>query len=1005
MAGKKIAKVASPEKHTNDKKKKRNNRPAQLDLEKLASQSVSVSSHSHGSNDATQTPIVEATISTQNTDLYRAVELKLVSGGALTNDPIVFSADSSLFYLAKDNAVAVYNVQNAEMVQNFTLQQQHQHRQGMSALVSGKTKPTAIHALVGDPDQSHQGHRVYTFSADHRARLWDADTGELIHTWDLGCTVEHAVADPTAPNVFYCAVRRSSGAKTTEQSRDRCKYTIDRIVLSREDARATMDVQQPLMRAAGVLGLTVRSDGRWIAAYSKFRVYLVHLRGSGKPVRHRWRMVERISAVSFRPGEPVLAVGDWRGRIVFWFCLDDDIDKDTEDRHIVRQPHHWHAHRVNAVTFTEDGATMLSGGEEGVLVFWRLETDLRDYLPRLGSDILGIAVSPDQMYYAVTLRDNTISVFSAMNRSLVSSLQGLKFAERTTTKKALDMPQDSGEAMQSDHMRRMARLLDNDPFTTGIVVHPSTRSLVLNGEPGHLQVFNHAADRHLASIEVASFNRISGTTSAEAVARVSQPHVDLVRYSTDGTWMATVDSRKNETRAATAAGATSVCYLKFWKLDPATQSYRLVSRIDNPHTHGVRDIAFQPVVRRPGTSDSEPSMGLLCVSTGCDHAFRVWEHRTVSSHHNGTSLSVWSCRSTAQYRGMQPHGAAFSADGSTLAVTFGSTVTLWDAAAGSQGPSAPVGTLVASALVPPLTGVSFVGASHYLCTWSGERLDMWNMLTGSIWWTQVMSIQDVFVHQRAALVAVAAYQIPQSSTASVMVYAPRSPNPLLALQHPGGIEAVALVPSSSSKSSSGRSRPHTEHGQLKPDPLDSNALVVLTPQGLINVYSAESEFSAFARATQALRTSVDPTDVESSARPMESAVFSSIFGNTPSIAPQNQKALAPNAHTQHVRSALRLVRSAVQSSYVNAPHHVLPPVSSLFTQFVSSQLLPATTTTNDALAKNDTAGSNVAATNNGADSDIEMLDDDGAEPASRSNISDAVEFFATMSHEFRKTKA
>ncbi|KAJ2403127.1 NET1-associated nuclear protein 1 [Coemansia sp. RSA 2559] len=984
MAGKKETQAASPEKHinTDTKKKRRKSRPAQLDLEKLAKQSVSFRGEA-----STQTPIVEATISTQNTDLYRAVELKLVSGGALTKDPVVFSADSSLFYLAKDNAVAVYNVQNAEMVQNFTLQQQ----QATGSVVSGKTKPTAIHALVGDPDHQAQegGHRVYTFSADHRARLWDADSGELIHTWDLGCTVEHAVADPTATNVFYCAIAPSSssssssnGLKTTE-SRDRGKYTINRIELNRDSASAKMGAK-PLVRAAGVLGLTVRGDGRWIAAYSKFRIHVVHLRGSGKHVRHLWHMVERISTVSFRPNEPVLAVGDWRGRIVFWFCLDENIDKDTEDRAIVRQPHHWHAHRVNAVAFTEDGATMLSGGEEGVLVFWRLETDARDYLPRLGSDILGIAVSPDQMFYAVTLRDNTISIFSAMNRSLVSSLQGLRFAERKASKGALlDAPQHMGA-----QMRYMARLLDSDPFTTGLVVHPSTRALVLNGEPGHLQVFNHAADRHLASIEVAAFNRISGT--ADSGTGVSQPHVDLVRFSSDGAWMATVDSRRKS-----AAGA--VCYLKFWILDPATQSYRLVSRIDNPHAHGaVRDIAFQPASRRPGSSTgaSSPAAELLCVSTGDDCAFRVWEL------HTAAATSRWSCRSTAQHRGMRPHGAAFSADGSMLAVTFGNTITLWDApntAASQRGGGSPVGTLLASAHVPALTGVAFVGASHYLAAWSAERLDMWNMLTGSVWWTQVMRIQSVFVHQRKALVAVAAYQIPQSATASVLVYAPRSPNPLLALQHPGGIEAVALVPSAAS-ASSGRSRPNTERGQLKPDPLDANALVVLTPHGLLNVYSAEA---ATVYSTQALRSTVDAADgAAAAARPMHGSAFSSIFGQELAGA-----GAAAGASTQQLlladprkaRAALRLISSAVRSTY-SAPHHVVPPVASLFSHFVSSQLAPIRPA-----APTKPAADPKAAVEN--DSDVDMLEAaDGAEPASRLNlnVNDPARFFSAMRLEFLK---
>ncbi|KAJ2582142.1 hypothetical protein EV177_010341, partial [Coemansia sp. RSA 1804] len=201
------------------------------------------------------------------------------------------------------------------------------------------------------------------------------------------------------------------------------------------------------------------------------------------------------------------------------------------------------------------------------------------------------------------------------------------------------------------------------------------------------------------------------------------------------------------------------------------------------------------------------------------------------------------------------------------------------------------------------------------------------MLTGSVWWTQVFDIQSVFVHPRAPLLAVAAHQVPRSAVASVLVFAPASPNPLLALQHPGGVEAVALVPAAAPKLASGR--PLTERGALKPDPLASNTLAVLTPLGLINVYAAESDADAFARSTLSLRSAVDPADVDAAPRPMPSVLFSSIFGG--SAPASTTAAVSPVAGADdsassraHVRAALRLARSAVRSSYVSAPLHVLP---------------------------------------------------------------------------------
>ncbi|KAJ2808931.1 NET1-associated nuclear protein 1 [Coemansia guatemalensis] len=868
--------------HTSTPKQK--SRPAKLQLSEQIT-SNGASSFSSLAN-SLKTPVVQSTISAEDTETFRALELKLVSGGLLTNDPIVFSRDSSLFYLAKDNAVAVYNVQNGEMVQNFSA-----HR------TTGGMYRSSIKAIVVD-HSDEEGRRVYTFSADHRARLWDADTGELLSVWELGALPLYAVADPTHPGRFYCALRRQ---KIKSKAGDKVRYSVARVTLEGGSVET-----EELFRLTNILGLAVRSDGRWVAAYSNFRVHVAFLRPAGV-VQHMWRMTERVSAVAFHPTEPVLAVGDWRGRIMFWFCVDETREQDTEDREIIRRPHHWHAHRVNAIAFTEDG-TMLSGGEEGVLVFWQLLTDSRDYLPRLGSDIVGISVSPDQMSYAVLLRDNTIRIFSAVNHSLVSSLQGLKFAER-------GMALETQSRSVQD--QRMARLLDDDPFTTGLVVHPATHSLVLNGEPGHLQVFNHLNDRHLTSIEVASFNRVSGTSAS----RVSRPHVDLVQYSLTGLWMATVDSRRSSAQSGQGASC-STSYLKLWKFNPSDQSYKLVTRIDNPHTGGVNAIAFCPAMRR----SSEDKEGLLCVSTGRgDGMFRVWELQDIEGGGH-----VWTCRNTAQYRGMQPGGAAFSSDGSMLAVSFGGTVTLWDACA-----EAMVGSLVASAATPQLTGLGFVGGS-FLAAWSAERLDMWNMLTGTVWWTLAMPIQSVFVHQRAPLLALAAYQLLGSNMASVMVFSPASPTPLLSLQHAGGVEAVALVPTTTE--SKADSALLDAENQPKLDPLEGNSLVVLTPTGLLSVYGALSDAAESGSGT--LDNSEEQKPLHDQSRAMESTVFASIFGNLQPIESNHMETDLPAIADTNVRSTMRLVRSAVQSSYVNAPHHVLPPVSALFQQFVSAQLAP-----------------------------------------------------------------
>ena len=65
---------------------------------------------------------------------------------------------------------------------------------------------------------------------------------------------------------------------------------------------------------------------------------------------------------------------------------------------------HWHANAVGALMFSEDGAYVLSGGEEAVLVLWQVETGVKQFLPRMGAPIRYIAGMPDPTLFAVSVR-------------------------------------------------------------------------------------------------------------------------------------------------------------------------------------------------------------------------------------------------------------------------------------------------------------------------------------------------------------------------------------------------------------------------------------------------------------------------------------------------------------------------------------------------------------------------------------------------------------------------
>ncbi|KAJ1719599.1 NET1-associated nuclear protein 1 [Coemansia erecta] len=862
-AGGKTVRIQEPEsatadKHDKPKKTKKGKRPMSLDL------TAGNSDSDQGSYPMTpMTPQAPAHV-THSSSGYRKITQTLVSGGSLTDSPVVFSADSQVFFLAKDNAVAVYNVQNGEMVQNFST----------PTGPAEEGRPSEVHAIVC----GRRAREVFTFSADRRVRLWDGDQAKVLAEWALEEAAVMAVADGAEEGAaegpgFFCAVRRGKRS-AMRANPDKARYAVVHVHLLADGQTHVREV----FRMAGVVGLAAGQQGAWVGAYGKFRVQLAHVARAGEPAVHLWHLSERVSTLAFHPSEACVAVGDWRGRIVQWFCLDADAPGGSSDRRVAQQPMHWHARRVNSVVFA--GAhVMLSGGDEGVLVEWQLATGARTYLSSLGSEIAGIAVSPDASLYALTMRDNTVRVVAAGDRALVALVQGLKYA-------------------QPGPRTRQARRLAGGQLTSGLVVHPTTHALALGGV-GQVQLFSHTRDRHVASIEVAPYTRVGGTLSA--------PHVDLVQFSADGTWMATVDSRP----------AGSACFLKFWRLDARTQQYRLATRVDMPHGGGgVRALAFQP-------GDTP-----LCVTAGRDGYARVWWH---------AANSAWTCRATLAFRGLAPGAAVFSADGSTLAVAFGAHVTLWDAQALSSGRGggggggttcSPAATLLASAVAaqPRVRGLLFVAATPYLVSWSAQRLDVWNMLTGSVWWTLAAPVHAV--SERMGVVAVAA-QVVGGCPPVVLLVEPGCPQPLATVHHKGGVEALALVPAPRAP---GAERP----GPALPDALQGSALVVLTPAGLLSVYAAEPDEDEDAGDADAgARLTPEAAKLAGSGRRTLGSVFAR--ADAADAAPGDATAAVDQ---ESVRRAMRLVRAAVKSAYVDAPHHVLPPAAAMFAQFATAQLLP-----------------------------------------------------------------
>ena len=92
----------------------------------------------------------------------------------------------------------------------------------------------------------------------------------------------------------------------------------------------------------------------------------------------------RFTKCAIHPEDDFVATGDTKGEIKKWFVLGKNEKVSKSDEQVVTSSMHWHAHSVCSLKFTFNGAYLLSGGEESVLVMWQLATGHQQFLPRLG---------------------------------------------------------------------------------------------------------------------------------------------------------------------------------------------------------------------------------------------------------------------------------------------------------------------------------------------------------------------------------------------------------------------------------------------------------------------------------------------------------------------------------------------------------------------------------------------------------------------------------------------
>lgn len=181
-------------------------------------------------------------------------------------------------------------------------------------------------------------------------------------------------------------------------------------------------------------GLGISSNGAWLVATAGHKVYVARTAALSSGFT-KYVSPERLTCLAFHPQEEYFATGDEKGIIRLWYCLNDElavnvkgVEKKTQTRSL-----HWHAHAVSSINFTPNGAYLLSGGEESVLVIWQLHTGRKEFVPRVGAPIATINVARSlksgEEEYLLGLVDSTYTFVSSTNLKITRSYARVKVGE------------------------------------------------------------------------------------------------------------------------------------------------------------------------------------------------------------------------------------------------------------------------------------------------------------------------------------------------------------------------------------------------------------------------------------------------------------------------------------------------------------------------------------------------------------------------------------------------
>ncbi|KAL9376817.1 hypothetical protein Peur_030937 [Populus x canadensis] len=645
----------------------------------------------------------------------------MIRGGRnYVSSPPAFSNDAKRLLVCAANSVSIFSTATGLPVASLD---------GHRALV------TAVIVVPALTPASKILCYCWTASLDGTIRYWDFSVPELIKIINVNSPIISMVIpsllcqttennEKSLKSFAYLSVENTKEAekestKVLRGQIKKCNLTDFRMA----GGVTLTETKQPEI-------ITVSALGKYfgIRFKCKLQIWKVPTTESERAVVKKITLhhTKNMTVLAFHPNQRIIAAGDVTGRILIWRGFGDRtfVDDDRlvgvrsmnnrEERPGVRGDDdadscttwHWHSAEVNVLFFSLDGAYLYSGGKEGVLVVWQLDTGKKKFLPRIGSPLLWFTNSPDPSLSSVSCADNQIHLLKMPSMEILKSISGIK------------LPCSFPEMYNG--------------LRSGIAFDRNAGLVALPTENYCIQLYSLLDDRGISEVQVCERNHQPGDEVTVVVT--------LAVLSLDGSMMSTAEVKLPE------EGLGGLVCLKFWAFG-SQKEFSLTTIVYEPHRDaGISAIAFHPT--RP-----------MAVSSSYGGDFKVWIcNKGIRQVDEPRPNSGWTCHAVGSYKKKSMTAATFSSDGSVLAVAAETVITLWDA-------DKNILVAVIGDTPTPIVNLSFAGTSEYLvsASWGLKpQLSVWSMSKLSIAWSYMLHVEAIASAEDISSFAVLAL-LPESS--------------------------------------------------------------------------------------------------------------------------------------------------------------------------------------------------------------------------------------------------